>query len=205
MKVCGDVLRSLRRRRGMTQEELARRAGFSGRLIGKAEAGRSVSWFTIEVLAEALSTDEDAVSPYDLAASREAIVRKYVREYRAKERRFVEEMRPHLADDFVAVIAGDPREIPFAGEWPGAEGYLRFWGVFFDVFSRPDKEFYRPSVLVDESCCVAMGRERVVVNATGEPTESWVTLRFEFERGLVRRVEHFFDTAGTEKALAGGP
>lgn len=204
MKVCGEVIRTLRKRRGLTQEELAQKCGFSGRLIGKAESGRSIDWFTIEVLAEALSTPEDQVAPHDLAATREAIVRKYVREYRRLERDFVEELRPHFAEDFVAVIAGDPREIPFAGEWRGADGYARFWGIFFDVFERPDPDAYRPHVIVDESCVVAMGRETVTVRATGETTSSWVTLRFEFTDGRISRVEHYFDTAGTERALAGG-
>lgn len=64
---CNPVLlRRLRRKRGWTQSQLARIAGYTVRLISKAETGHRISLATIEDLAEALSSDQEVIYPQDL-------------------------------------------------------------------------------------------------------------------------------------------
>ncbi|MFN3148584.1 helix-turn-helix domain-containing protein [Bremerella sp.] len=50
-----DFLRELRLNNGWTQAELAKRAGYSERLIGKAESGSPIARDTIVDIADALS------------------------------------------------------------------------------------------------------------------------------------------------------
>ena len=53
--VSGEVVRRLRMERGMTQLQLARAAGYTERLIRKAEKGGRLDIRTVQNLAEALS------------------------------------------------------------------------------------------------------------------------------------------------------
>jgi transcriptional regulator with XRE-family HTH domain len=60
------LLKQLRRNKGWTQSHLAKVAGYSERLICKAETGHPISLETIENLAEALSGENKTVYPEDL-------------------------------------------------------------------------------------------------------------------------------------------
>ncbi|MCU0708277.1 MAG: helix-turn-helix domain-containing protein [Pirellula sp.] len=64
--VNGSRLRSLRQSRGWTQVEFGRRAGYSERLIRKAESGGNLLVNTIDDLATALSQINDVVSAESL-------------------------------------------------------------------------------------------------------------------------------------------
>jgi transcriptional regulator with XRE-family HTH domain len=64
--VNGSHLRSLRQSRGWTQVEFGRLAGYSERLIRKAESGGNLLLETIEDLATALSQTNEVVSSESL-------------------------------------------------------------------------------------------------------------------------------------------
>jgi transcriptional regulator with XRE-family HTH domain len=66
VRVLGSKLRELRRSRGWTQKELARRSGYCSRLVRKAELDGSVSVGTLEDLAVTLSQTGSVVSISDL-------------------------------------------------------------------------------------------------------------------------------------------
>lgn len=65
-RVSGERLCSLRQSRGWTQVEAAERAGISERLIRRAEAGGSLGWRSIAVLADLYSTAQSPLSLDDL-------------------------------------------------------------------------------------------------------------------------------------------
>lgn len=62
----GTYLRSLRLSRGWTQAEFGRRAGYSERLIRKAESGGNLLLDTIDDLAATLSQINDKVTSESL-------------------------------------------------------------------------------------------------------------------------------------------
>jgi len=64
--VNGQLLRLLRASRGWTQQDAAERAGFSDRLIRKAESGGPLQAHSIAVLAELYSTSERPLTAGDL-------------------------------------------------------------------------------------------------------------------------------------------
>lgn len=71
-RVSGERLGSLRRSRGWTQIEAAERAGISERLIRRAEAGESLGWRSIAVLADLYATAQSPLSLDDLLAEPDA-------------------------------------------------------------------------------------------------------------------------------------
>lgn len=70
--VWGARLRELRKRRGWTQQDLARHSGYCDRLVRKAELNGTVSEETLEVLALTLSDIHIQISIDDLSLSSRA-------------------------------------------------------------------------------------------------------------------------------------
>lgn len=68
-RVDGQQLRRLRHARCWTQEELARRSGYSERLIRKAEAGQPVAYQTVATLSQTLSIADSPVAISDIVFS----------------------------------------------------------------------------------------------------------------------------------------
>jgi steroid delta-isomerase-like uncharacterized protein len=66
--VSGTLLSELRASRDWTQQEAAHKAGFSDRLIRKAEAGKKIDVHTITILAKLYSTSDRVLTPQDLLA-----------------------------------------------------------------------------------------------------------------------------------------
>jgi len=67
--VIGERVRFYRNRLGWTQEDLAKKAGYTDRLIRKAEHGGVLTRETLENLAEALSTSDLQLDAWDLCRS----------------------------------------------------------------------------------------------------------------------------------------
>jgi transcriptional regulator with XRE-family HTH domain len=138
------MLRHFREKRGWTQDELAARAGYSKRVVAKAEAGGSLDPTTVEVLAEALSTADSPVYPEDLLASPKALAARFVETYREYEHELAARCRDFLADDMVCNVGGDDRSVPLVGTYEGPDGLDCYVRKFFEIFQRPNKEFYQP-------------------------------------------------------------
>lgn len=191
-----ELLKFYREQRGWTQAKLASVAGYSERLISKAEAGRSVSSDTVADLAEALSTSDCPIFPEDLISDPLQFARIYIQSlYRFREKMF-EHVRPFLAEDVIFRVAGDPARIPFAGEYHGAEGVQLLMQRFFAIMEVPPNydpmPYYR---------FVGQGNNVVIWGETwmhpfGRPlkTPMPITLLMRFRRGKLYRFEDRFDT-----------
>ncbi|MEM9882531.1 MAG: helix-turn-helix transcriptional regulator [Planctomycetota bacterium] len=130
------TLREHRLRRGMTQAELARTAGFSERALRLAEAGRPVRPHTQEVLAEALSTAELPVTPADLRGDPLAVVQAYYAIRREHSFGFARHCAHLLHPEYRVIAHGDPAFVPYAGTYRGVEG--------LDTLYRKVAFHYRP-------------------------------------------------------------
>ena len=194
-----EALRLHRGRRRLTQPELASLAGLSTRLVAKAEAGGRIRTDSVEILAEALSTEEHPVFPEDIVFSPKKIARYIVECYAKYERQCVAHCHRFLAEDMTVVAPGNPEVIPFAGERKTIDGFDDFWGSLFRIFERPEKH-----LILDTMRVLADGNEVVVLsseNATvcGESGGPPVPLAFvmEFERGKLKKFEDHFDVRQT--------
>src|SRR6476646_3797432 len=143
----GPLLRHFREKRGWTQDELATRAGYSKRVIAKAEAGGSLHQDTVDVLASALSTDGECVYPEDLLASPKALARRFVETYRRFEHELAIRYRDFLSDHLVCIVGSEDPSVPLAGTYQGPDGFDRYCRKFFEIFERCDKDLYRPTII----------------------------------------------------------
>ncbi|MCA9263523.1 MAG: helix-turn-helix domain-containing protein [Planctomycetales bacterium] len=194
----GDFVQLLREQQGWTQEELANRAGYSARLIRKAESMGSVSPETIADLAAALGTPEGPVYPEDLVSDPLASAKLFIEAYDRYERDMIQHIRHLLADDFVFWCAGDEQEMPIAGTYEGIEGFQQFLDIFFSVMSRPPGFSISPTFSCAGNEVVIRYLDRTIMNGLAAPPV-WIVNVTRFGRGKIVRMDNYFDTDTGQK------
>lgn len=190
--VCGEKLRELRTMCGLTQVELARRAGYSERLIRKAEAGGSLSLNTIADLAEALSEYQRTVSPAELCCSHEALARNFIDSYDEHERLMLNYCGDILADDFVFQCAGDQHSA-LAGEWLGVQGFQAWLDAWFSMVTRPARRCLQVAYLSANGEVSARFCDNFLA-ADQTSHVMWFNLHFSFAEGRIQRIVDEHDT-----------
>jgi transcriptional regulator with XRE-family HTH domain len=203
MKVNGRALAYYRERLGWTQQQLADIAGYTRRVITKAEAGGSLHPDTIEVLAEAVSAPGQVVAPEDLVTDFEAVAWRIVRSFALDEEKFVHNMRHLLAEDLEFFVAGNPVENPFAGTYHGLEGIDQQNQAFFRLVERPHKRQYIESATVLQSGNLAVYHTRDTLRLPGvaELLESPITVVLHFDKGKISRILSYNDAESVANYL----
>jgi transcriptional regulator with XRE-family HTH domain len=134
-----ELLATIRKSRGWTQQQLANASGYSERLIRKAEAGNSISADTIADIAEALSQPDRTIFPEDLISDPLELAKNFVKAWYTYQSKAATQVRHFLDDAFVFELVGDAAEgIPFAGRYVGFEGLNRFFELFFTYVEVPE-------------------------------------------------------------------
>ncbi len=192
MAVSGQRLRQLRLLAGFTQAELATHAGYSERLIRKAEAGGVVSPKTLSDLAEALSNDLRQVQVADLCSSPLAIAKQFVEAYDRYGRAMLADCGQLLAKDFVFQCAGDPKS-SLSGEWRGRHGFQQWLDRLFSLASRCNSGNLQATYLESESSVTAHYSDHFKTNDRA-PDAMWVNLHFKIAGGLIARIDNEWDS-----------
>ena len=191
-----DLLAFLRERQGLTQKQLAETAGYSERLVSKAEAGRPISAGAINDLAEALSTSDALVYPEDLIVDPVQIAKEFIKALYTKGKGIIEAIRHFLDDEVVFHLVGDPEQLPIAGRHEGIAAVERLFDIFFSIFEVPkDHDF--------ESCYTYLGQGNEVrvwgdnyIHPIGKPMDVPLRManRLVFRRGKMILYEDTYDT-----------
>ena len=200
--VCeGSQVRFFRKQRGITQKELADLAGYSERLVRKAEAGGSLTNYAIRDLAKALCYGGIEVHPEDLISSPKKIAIELLGAFAEHEMEMVPQVEHFLDPGVVLRCAGDPKKIPFAGDWRGIDGFERWVRLFFTTLIRPVKDFYQPTVIAQGNEVVTWGQD--LAHAKGmESPPIWVSQHFQFRQGKLVLFENLFDTDSRSEHIA---
>jgi len=193
-----DYLRSLRLQNGWTQADLAKRAGYSERLISKAEAGVPIARDTIVDLADAFSeTNPEPIFWEDLASDPVQLAQRYLDALHIHQQDLVDHLLDFLHEDVVFRIAGDPSQIPFAGEHTGIDAVRRAFGIFFSVLEVPANRDYNEDyqVMGQGPNAVIWGESWIhpIGNPMNEPIR--VSNLLIFKRGKLVLLDDCYDTA----------
>lgn len=201
-----DFLRQLRLRNGWTQADLARRAGYSERLISKAEAGSPIARETISDLAEALSSEEEKLHWEDLACDPVQLAQRYIYAFHVHRQNTIEVLEDMIDPEVVFRIAGNPAEIPFAGEHHGIDAVRQSFKIFFSVLEVPEHDF--------EKCFqyIGQGPNAIIwgeswIHPIGRPLQSPIQISnlLKFRRGKLIFLDDCYDTAAGAACLNDGP
>ena len=186
------LIRELRVQRGWSQRDLAKRAGYSDRLVRKAELGGTLDIETIRNLAEALSTTDEQITFDTLVHDPLSIAQTFVHGYDQLGREMLPAIEPYITEDFRLFVAGDPNAAPFIGTWNGKEGFQQFLDLFFGIVSRVPCTL-EPVYSVGTDSVIARYTDRLMT--PGQPdTVLWVFLHFWFRDGMLYLVEDHYDT-----------
>ena len=197
----GEVIRFYRRMQDWTQQQLADAAGYTRRVIAKAESGGSLYPDTVEVIAEALSTEQRVVYPEDITSSPREMTAAVLRAITEYEANAVEHMQHLLADNLEVHFPGGPESAPLSGVHRGIEGYDKLMKAFFEIFQRPDKEVAKNTAVITAdgnravlSCFETLDHEFIPteVRQTGEAGA--LCLFLLFSRGKIAKIQYLFDT-----------
>jgi len=203
-----DFLRQLRLRNGWTQADLAKRAGYSERLISKAEAGVPIARDTIVDLADALSeTHDQPIFWEDLASDPVQLAQRYLDALHIHQKDLVDHISDFLDEDVVFRIAGDPAQIPFAGEHSGIEAVRNAFAIFFSILEVPQNHDYNQGYQV-----MGQGPNAIIwgeswIHPIGMPLEKPIRVSnlLKFQRGKLVFLDDCYDTAAGAASIQGAP
>lgn len=196
-------LMDLRALKGWTQAELADKTGLSEQVIVKAESGRNVSSATVAALAKALSDQTTRILPAELSFDPVKLAQQYMEAVYTHGPGCVDAMMHFLHPEFTLRIAGNPAEIPFAGEHRGIEAVRRAFEIFFSILEVPAGHDHRPHYQY-----LGQGNEVMMSGASyihpkghplAEPIKIWH--RFVFADGKLMLLEDLFDTLSGKEAI----
>ncbi len=182
----------------MTQYQLARVAGYTERLVRKAEKGGRLDVVTIRNLAGALSMFGQSVSADSLCLDNLSIAKLWVQTLDNLGQQMWLLVEPHLSDDFIFNSSGNRQSLPFAGTFNGASG-LREWLQAYSglIVRNPCQELE-----------FTIGTETVVARwlETGSARgvsfgPIRITMYFRFRAGLIIRMDNDYDTRACEDAI----
>ena len=203
--VNGQRVQSLRQSAGMTQEELAKKAGYSDRLVRKAEASSPLRKSTIADLADALSTATQKVTADDLVFSRELISRDVASFILNGSLSPPDALSDLIHPRFVLRAAGQDMGIPFAGDVKGASACQSFRdrlnAAFSVVHFLPEQT--RCFVATHETCVQAT----TLMMSCSPPqfvesaVEIWWFLKARFEASRLLSIELHYDTGNICRLL----
>jgi transcriptional regulator with XRE-family HTH domain len=136
IKANGDSIRRLRLELGWTQAELGEKAGYSTRLIRKAESGGYLDSGSLSNIAESLSQSRMPVSILDISVDIRSIASEFMDALNSSSSKLGSDLAHRLTEDFVFHCPGKPETAPFIGDWHGVDGLNRFWELYLGVFRR---------------------------------------------------------------------
>jgi transcriptional regulator with XRE-family HTH domain len=195
----GRELRNCRLVLGWTQFQLAKSAGYTERLIRKAEKGGTLDIVTIQNLAEALSTPDRIVSPESLMLDIASIARTWFETFDRLKIRMLPEIQPLLTEDFEFVCPGDPSVLPFVGVWKGTDGMQQWLDKFFGFFEENLNS--EVEYTVGENTVIA--RWLATCKYQGVPCPPIrINMHFRFVDGLIARIVDDYDTHAGATSVA---
>lgn len=135
--VNGEKVQELRKRRGWTQKDLSKATRFSVRWVAKAENSEPIALNSIAVLARALSTESEPITPPDLLRTTVEIAQAFVAIMYRYEAETLQHARHLVAADAHFVVWGESAGLPFAGTYRGIQEGERLFRHFFSLIESP--------------------------------------------------------------------
>ncbi|XZE43073.1 helix-turn-helix domain-containing protein [Pirellulaceae bacterium SH467] len=191
-----ELFRAARLERGLTQRELANLAGYSERVIRKAEMGGRIRYQLACDIAEALSSPSRPVTLEQLCFSNLAVAKRWMQTFDEHGVNMMQHLGPFLSKDVVFVCEGSKETFPFNGTWHGLEGHQGWLDAFFGIFERV--QGISPVYLQGDGIVSARWNELVKIAGVLCPPVR-VCLNFHFENQLIVRIEDDYNIeAGAE-------
>ena len=200
----GKLIAQLRKQLGWTQSELARKAGFTERLVVKAEASQNIAASTLQIIAQTLKEAGAMVSAADISADPAALAKEFILSMYRYGPKVIDVNERFLSPELVVHFAGDPNIFPFAGTHIGIDAARRAFGAFYSVIQPPADHSE-----IENFQFVSTGHGALVWGETwahpiGMPMPGPIKLaiKMDFRDGLMTVFDDRFDTQEGAKHFA---
>ncbi len=192
----GKLIARLRSRLQWTQIDLARRAGYSERLIGKAEAGESVSVTTLDDIRVAFHESGESVSLDDLRHDPVDRARQFIWGMYIHKGKVIDEFEAFISPEVVIEMNGDPSVFPFAGRHVGIDAARAAFAAFYSVLQPPEdhSEFDSFEFLSTGSGALVWGDTWAHPIGRPMPAPVKLAIRMDFKDGKLIHFDDCFDT-----------
>lgn len=185
-------LREIRQRVGLSQTKLAALAGYSARLIRKAESTGQLSGATINDLVQALNEEGAQVTVSDLLFNEISTCVRLRQALEQHGREALQYCGELLADDFVYHCAGSP-ENPLAGTFFGREGFQQWLNAFYGRYQQEPGHKRCPKYFRNDHEVLVCYDEVLTVDGSVSPT-IWVNLHISIRQGRIHSILNQYDT-----------
>lgn len=202
----GKLISHLRKRIGWTQSELARRAGFTERLIVKAEASQSIAAATLEIISQTFTEAGLLVTSRDLASDPATLAKLFFFSICEHGPDSLERNSHFISEQLVVHFAGDPQVFPFAGTHFGIDAAKHAFAKFHELTQPHENcseieiiQFYTPER--NEYGTLVWGETNTDV--FGKPNASIMKfeIKMNFRDGLMNVFDYRFDTLTGSRLL----
>ncbi len=200
----GKLISQLRKKLGWTQIELAKKAGFTERLIAKVEASQNIAMSTLQILAETLTEGGIVVSARELSVDPAALAREFILSMYQVERNVIDVNIDFMSPDVVIHFAGDPNIFPFAGTHIGIDAARRAFELFYSVMEPPKDHSDIENFQFVNTGHGALVWGETLVHPIGMPMPRPISLavKMDFKDGLLVMFDDRFDTLEGAKHFA---
>lgn len=200
----GKLISKLRKQLGWTQNDLARRSGFTDRLIVKAEGSQNISALTLLIIAETFREAGAQVTAADLSADPVALAKEFFLAMYQHGPRTLDVNAHFISPDLIVHYSGDPSVFPFAGTHVGIDAARRAFQLFYSVIQSP----VDPSEM-EKIQFVSTGHGALVWGETwahpiGKPMSEPMkfAIKMDFDKGMLTVFNNRFDTFEGAKHFA---
>jgi transcriptional regulator with XRE-family HTH domain len=193
-EINGDRLRKLREALGWSQITMAKKAGYSERLVRKAESGGSLRVQTIRHIAEAFSANYVPVKWTDLIKDSQNVSRRFIEAYDAFGPQSVECCKELFSPNFCLNVGSQCGKHPVGehlnGRWLGIAGLKDYFLKFFSSYSRQACTL-EPTYYPGQDSTVVVYTETLVKDGVLLPP-TLVQIRIRIYAGLIVEMNQLF-------------
>lgn len=199
-QVNGQSIKQFRAALGWSQAALADRAGYSERLVRKAEAGGKISLQALRDLAEALSSESQFVHPDYLRSDNLSIAKQVLLCYDIHRVQMIGHCHHLLSSEIAVHFHTQSPHIPFAGSWQGISGFQAFLNLYCSLLTHHSQSI-RPTFTTGEETVSARYHEQF---HCGESKSSslWFNQHFRMLAGRVVQIDYECDTDSLQRLLS---
>lgn len=200
----GKLISQLRKELGWTQSDLAQRAGFTERLIVKAESSQPIASSTLKILADTFQECGLSVSQQDLASDPAALAREFFRSTYKYGAKVLEHHERFISPDLVVHFSGDPSVFPFAGTHIGLTAAKRAFELFYSLIVPPEDDAEMEHIQIISTGHGALVWGETWAHPIGMTIDKPMkfAIKMDFKDGLMTVFDDRFDTFEGAKFFA---
>ncbi len=192
----GKLITQLRRQIGWTQRELAQRAGFSQRLIVKAEASLNIAVSTLSIISQTLTEGGAIVSTCELTVDPLVLAKKFLHSMYQRDRNVIDFNAQFISPHVVVHFSGDPTIFPFVGEHTGISAAREAFESFNSALEFPIDDSEIASFVVASTGQRALIWGETWAHSMRMPLSGPIkfAIKMDFKEGLLVAFNDRFDT-----------